>query len=181
MVAEIFSTLKKNKIFNPEASSSVEDRKIILGETTNIIQLNRIKYQWAYELYKTMSFSNFWIPEEINMIQDKKDYNTILSEKEKWSFELVLSFLIALDSYQVNMLKEFARYFTSPELILVITAQEFQEGLHSYSYQYILESIADPVKTKEVYEMWREDCTLFERNKVIAEIYDNFIESPNLE
>lgn len=173
--------LSRNSIFNPQASSSVEKRKIILGETTNIIELDRIRYQWAYDLYRTMAFTNFWIPEEINMGSDKKDYEFNLSEKEKRSLELILSFLIALDSFQVNMLKEFARFFTAPELVLVITSQEFQEGLHSYSYQFILESIVDPIKTKEIYDMWRKDEILFERNKVIAEIYENFINEPTLE
>jgi Ribonucleotide reductase, beta subunit len=95
-------------IFNPEGDREPSKRKIVFGNPTNIMELNNVKYQWAFDLYKTMGFTNFWIPEEIPMLEDKKQYERLLSEHERRAYELVLSFLIALDSYQVNMLKEFA-------------------------------------------------------------------------
>lgn len=173
--------LNRNLIFNPNGSSSKEDRQIILGNTTNIIELNNVKYQWAYDLYKLMGFTNFWIPEEISMNDDRRQYETILSDYEKRVYEMVLSFLIVLDSYQVNMLKEFSRYITAPELVLCLTSQEFQEGLHSYSYQFILESVVDKDKADQIYNYWREDEVLMERIKVIASIYNDFILNPTEE
>lgn len=112
------------------------------------------------------------------MLEDKKQYERLLSEHERRAYELVLSFLIALDSYQVNMLKEFARYLTAPELVMAITSQEFQEALHSYSYQFILESVVEPTKADEIYNYWRQDEKLMERNKVVAEVYNEFIKIP---
>lgn len=173
--------MERTIIFNPEGDREVSKRKIIKGNPTNIMELNNVKYQWAFDLYKTMGFTNFWIPEEIPMNEDKKQYERELSPHEKRAYELVLSFLIALDSFQVVNLKEFARYITAPELQMAITAQEFQEALHSYSYQFILESVVDPVKADEIYNYWRQDPVLLERNKVIAELYNNFILNPTEE
>ena len=173
--------MRRTLIFNPEGDREVGKRKIVLGNSTNIMELNNVKYQWAFDLYKTMGFTNFWIPEEIPMQEDRKQYEKELSPYEKRAYELVLSFLIALDSYQVNMLKEFARYLSAPELVMAITSQEFQEALHSYSYQFILESVVDPVKADEIYNYWREDQVLMERNKVIAELYNEFIQKPTEE
>jgi len=155
--------------------------KIVFGNPTNIMELNNVKYQWAFDLYKTMGFTNFWIPEEIPMHEDRKQYEKELSEYERRAYEMVLSFLIALDSYQVNMLKEFARYITAPELVMALTSQEFQEALHSYSYQFILESVVDPRVADEIYNYWRQDPVLMERNKVIAELYNEFIRKPTEE
>ncbi len=168
-------------IFNPEGDREPSKRKIVFGNPTNIMELNNIKYQWAFDLYKTMGFTNFWIPEEIPMQEDRKQYERDLSEYEKRAYEMVLSFLIALDSYQVNMLKEFARYITAPELVMALTSQEFQEALHSYSYQFILESVVDPSIADEIYNYWRQDKVLMERNKVIAELYNEFIRKPTEE
>lgn len=168
-------------IFNPKGDREPSKRKIVFGNPTNIMELNNVKYQWAFDLYKTMGFTNFWIPEEIPMQEDRKQYERDLSEYEKRAYEMVLSFLIALDSYQVNMLKEFARYITAPELVMAITSQEFQEALHSYSYQFILESVVDPAVADEIYNYWRQDKVLMERNKVIAELYNDFIRKPTEE
>ena len=168
-------------IFNPEGNREASTRKIVFGNPTNIMELNNVKYQWAFDLYKTMGFTNFWIPEEISMQEDRKQYEKDLSECEKRAYEMVLSFLIALDSYQVNMLKEFARYITAPELVMALTSQEFQEALHSYSYQFILESVVDPSIADEIYNYWRQDKVLMERNKVIAELYNEFIRKPTEE
>ncbi|WP_079654656.1 ribonucleotide-diphosphate reductase subunit beta [Thermocrinis minervae] len=168
-------------IFNPDGDREPSKRKLVFGNSTNIMELNNIKYQWAYDLYKTMGFTNFWIPEEIPMHEDRKQYEKELSPYERRAYELVLSFLIALDSYQVSMLKEFARYISAPELVMAITSQEFQEALHSYSYQFILESVVDPVKADEIYNYWRQDERLLERNKVVAQVYNDFIKNPTEE
>lgn len=173
--------MERTIIFNPEGDGEVSKRKIVLGNPTNIMELNNVKYQWAFDLYKTMGFTNFWIPEEIPMHEDRKQYEKDLSPYEKRAYEMVLSFLIALDSYQVNMLKEFARYITAPELVMALTSQEFQEALHSYSYQFILESVVDPSIADEIYNYWRQDEVLMERNRVIAELYNEFIKKPNEE
>lgn len=173
--------MERKLIFNPNGERDAAKRQIILGNPTNIQELNEIKYGWAFDLYKTMGFTNFWIPEEIPMVDDKKQYETVLTEYEKRAYELVLSFLIALDSFQVDMLKEFGRYTTAPEVEMAITAQEFQESVHAYSYQFILESVVDPVKADEVYNYWREDEKLKERNQVVAEVYNEFIKNPTEE
>lgn len=173
--------MERTIIFNPEGDRETSKRKIFFGNPTNIMELNNVKYQWAFDLYKTMGFTNFWIPEEIPMHEDRKQYEKELSEYERRAYEMVLSFLIALDSYQVNMLKEFARYITAPELVMALTSQEFQEALHSYSYQFILESVVDPRVADEIYNYWRQDPVLMERNKVIAELYNEFIRKPTEE
>lgn len=173
--------LVRKKIFNTGGDREKEKRRVIFGNPTNVLELNQIKYKWAYEFYKLMGFKNFWVPEEIPLLEDKKFYRTKLREEEKRAYKLVLSFLIALDSFQVDNLKEFARVITAPEIEMAITAQEFQESIHAYSYQYILESVVEPDEADEIYNLWREDEVLRERNQVIGELYDSFIKSQDLE
>lgn len=174
-------TLNRKPIFNRYGYTDIDNRFIINGNTTNIIELNNIKYNWAYDLYKTMGIRNFWIPDEISMIDDKKQYESILTDYEKKAYELTLAFLIALDSYQINILKELASFITAPELVMAITAQEFQESLHSFSYQHILESVVTPHIADRVYNLWREDEKLLERYELIAQIYNEFVQKPTIE
>ena len=58
--------LHRKKIYNPNSNESVNERKIFGGNPTSIFELNKIKYQWAYNLWKVM-LANSWFPEEVNM------------------------------------------------------------------------------------------------------------------
>lgn len=169
--------MDRKKLFNPLGDDSLIQRKIIKGDTTNLFNLNNVKYQWGNQLYRTM-MGNFWIPEKIDLTQDKNDYSN-LTEAEKEAYDGILSFLIFLDSIQTNNIPNISDYITAPEVNLVLSIQTFQEAIHSQSYQYIIESILPKETRNSIYDKWREDKVLFERNSYIAEIYQKFLETPN--
>ena len=50
----------RKKLFNPSGIDSLNERKIIKGNSTNIFNLNNVKYGWANHLYRTMMV-NFFI------------------------------------------------------------------------------------------------------------------------
>ena len=171
------AAVDKKKLFNPLGDDSLSERRIIKGDSTNIFNLNNVKYQWANQLYRTM-MGNFWITEKIDLTQDKNDYEN-LTEEEKEAYNGILSFLIFLDSIQTNNIPNISECVTAPEVNLVLSIQTFQEAVHSQSYQYIIESILPKEIRNSIYDRWREDKVLFERNRYIAEIYQNFLEKPS--
>nr|WP_307775469.1 ribonucleotide-diphosphate reductase subunit beta [uncultured Cetobacterium sp.] len=169
--------MDRKKLFNPEGIDSLNARKIIKGNSTNIFNLNNVRYQWANLLYRTM-MGNFWIPEKIDLTQDKNDYNN-LTDYEKSAYDGILSFLIFLDSIQTNNIPNVSDYITAPEVNLILSIQTFQEAIHSQSYQYIIETILPKETRNSIYDKWREDKVLYERNKYIAEVYQKFIDEPS--
>ncbi|WP_270749849.1 ribonucleotide-diphosphate reductase subunit beta [Fusobacterium hominis] len=169
--------MDRKKLFNPLGVDSLNERHIIRGNSTNIFNLNNVKYQWANYLYRTM-MGNFWIPEKIDLTQDRTDYNN-LTVYEREAYDGILSFLIFLDSIQTNNIPNVSDYITAPEVNLILSIQTFQEAIHSQSYQYIIESILPKETRNYIYDKWREDEVLFERNRYIAEIYQDFINDPN--
>jgi ribonucleoside-diphosphate reductase beta chain len=52
--------MSDNALFNPNGNDTVENRSIWFGETTNLMQLNDVRYSWAVGLYKQMR-ENFWV------------------------------------------------------------------------------------------------------------------------
>ena len=56
--------LQKKKLFNEHGDRDWGKRRMIGGNTTNLIELNNVKYEWATKMYRNM-MNNFWIPEEI--------------------------------------------------------------------------------------------------------------------
>lgn len=170
-------TIKTKKLFNPEGDDSLMNRKIIKGDTTNLFNLNEVKYPWAKNLYRLM-MSNFWIPEKIDLGDDKRQYLE-LTESEIKAYDGIISFLTFLDSIQTNNLPNIGDYITAPEVSTLITIQGFQEAVHSQSYAYILESVIPKEKRNTVYELWRDDKKLLERNEYIASIYQDFADDAN--
>ena len=171
--------IKKKALFNEHGDVELTKRRMINGNTTNLNDFNNIKYTWVSDLYRTM-MNNFWIPEEINMNQDIKDYRK-LDQHEKVSYDKILSFLIFLDSIQTANLPNIGQHTTANEVNLVLTIQAYQEAIHSQSYSYILDTIASPEERTEILYQWRDDKHLLERNKFIGDIYNDFVNNPSKE
>ena len=71
--------LKKSSntgLFNPEGDTDLRLRRIIGGNSTNLNDFNNLRYKWMTDWYR-QAMNNFWIPEEINLTQDTKDYRLL--------------------------------------------------------------------------------------------------------
>ena len=169
--------IRRKALFNENGDYELTKRRMINGNTTNLNDFNNLKYNWVSDIYRNM-MNNFWIPEEINMNQDIKDYR-LLDEHEKRAYDKILSFLIFLDSIQTANLPNVGDYTTANEVNLLLTIQAYQEAIHSQSYSYILDTIASPDERTEILYQWRDDDHLLARNKFIGDIYNDFVDEPN--
>ncbi len=165
--------MKEQLLFNPNGDDSLEKRRIIGGNSTNLFNMNNIKYTWTNAMYRKM-MAGFWIPERISLEKDVLDYNTKLNDKEKEIYSSILSFLTFLDSIQTKNIPKVSDFITAPEVNRLLAIQDFFEVIHSASYSYIIDSIIPDKDRMKVYEMWRTNDVLYERNSYIAGIYQNF-------
>ena len=167
--------MNRKKIYNPESSESVNDRRIFGGNPTGIFELNDIKYQWAYNLWEMM-LNNTWFPKEVDMTRDVSDYKQI-TDVEKAAYDKALAQLIFMDSLQTNNLMDNVNpYVTSPEINLILVRQSFEEALHSQSYAVMVDSIS--ANSKEIYDLWRRDMMLKGKNDAIARVYEELSKNP---
>ena len=111
--------------------------------------------------------NNFWIPEEINLTQDIKDYRNLEIE-EKEAYDKILSFLIFLDSLQTANLPNVGEFITANEVNLCLSIQTFQECIHSQSYSYMLDSICSPEQRNDILYQWKTDEHLLKRNESVV-------------
>ncbi len=166
--------LKTKALFNAQGDTDVRKRRMINGNTTNLNDFNHMKYQWVHDWYR-QAMNNFWIPEEINLAQDIKDYR-LLKDAERQAYDKILSFLVFLDSLQTANLPHIGEYITANEINLCLTIQAFQEAVHSQSYSYMLDTICSPAKRDEILYQWKYDEHLLKRNQFIGEQYNAFLE-----
>lgn len=163
-------------LFNVKGDDS--DKSIIGGNTTGIFNLNNVKYDWAVNL-KEIMYGNFWLPQKVSMEGDKRE--DPLPEAEEEAFKKTLSFLVFLDSIQVHNIPNLAEFITNTEIKALFPIQDFQELIHTDSYQYIKESLYDNITREQIYYMWRDNPLLLKRNKLIADLYDDFIKTGSFE
>ena len=168
--------MNRKQIYNPNSTENVNDRKIFGGNPTGIFELNNIKYQWAYNLWEMM-LNNTWFPKEVDMTRDVNDYK-LLTDAEKTAYDKALSQLIFMDSLQTNnLIDNLNPYVTSPEVNLILVRQSFEEALHSQSYAVMVDSIS--TNSEEIYELWRRDMMLKNKNDAIAKIYQELAKNPS--
>jgi len=161
--------MDRKKIYNPQSSENVNDRRIFGGNPTGIFELNDIKYQWAYNLWEMM-LNNTWFPKEVDMTRDVIDYKNLTSA-EKDAYDKALAQLIFMDSLQTNNLIDNVNpYVTAPEVNLILVRQSYEEALHSQSYAVMVDSISQ--NSEEIYELWRRDMMLKSKNDAIAAVYE---------
>ncbi|MFC7372695.1 ribonucleotide-diphosphate reductase subunit beta [Fictibacillus iocasae] len=169
--------LKVRKLYDPAAPNA--STGIINGKSSNVLNWDDVRYSWAYPLYKNM-LGNFWTPFEINMSNDIRQF-PLLSEHEREAFNKIIGLLAFLDSIQTDYSGRAAQFLTDSSLVALMTTLSFQEVVHNQSYSYILSSLVPKNKQDEVFEYWKSDPVLRERNDFIAEVYDAFAEYPTPE
>ena len=164
--------LAKKPLFNPDGDTDVRLRRMIGGNTTNLNDFNNMRYSWVSGWYR-QAMNNFWIPEEISLAQDVKDYPR-LDAAERTAYDKILSFLVFLDSIQTANLPNLGEYITANEVNLCLNIQTFQECVHSQSYSYMLDTICSPTQRDNILYQWKTDEHLLRRNTFIGECYNAF-------
>lgn len=171
------SLVEASALFNPDGDDDVQNRRVIMGNTTGLFNLNAVKYNWAKSLYQVMVW-NFWLPEKVKGLWDDAVQFQTLSKEEQRAYKGILSFLIFLDSLQTMNLPNFNEYITAPEINLILSIQAYQEAIHSQSYATILETVVSSEERDEIYYFFKTDAHLRDRNEFIWGIYQDFIDNP---
>ena len=175
MTIKLDELMPHKQLFNPNGDIDVNKRRMIGGNTTNLNDFNNMKYPWVSNWYR-QAMNNFWIPEEINMNQDVKDYRKALTPAEKRAYDKILSFLIFLDSLQTANLPNIGEYITANEVNMCLNIQCYQETIHSQAYSYMLDTICSPFERNEILYQWKNDKHLLKRNEFIGNAYNSFLE-----
>ena len=149
------------------AKTSINDRRLILGERNNLMQIRPVKHAWAMKVLEQQQ-NNSWDQREVDLSEDAKQYATgMLVDGNLTAYRRALAFLSNLDGIQLNNLTmNIGRHITSPEVSMCITRQAWEEAQHVLSYAQMIETIGfDP---EDIYWMFDTDPILAEKNAFIT-------------
>src|SRR4030095_4472091 len=121
----------------------------ILQENKNRFVIFPIKHHDIWDWYKKMEAS-FWTAEEIDLHQDLNDWNTKLSEDEKYFIKHILAFFAASDGIvNENLAENFVNEVQYPEAKFFYGFQIMMENIHSETYSLLIDTYVKDAKEKD--------------------------------
>ncbi len=136
-----------NKSFSldkTKAEQAYSAKRIINGRDTMYFNILPLKYQWAYDLYKTMK-ANHWEPEDIPMQKDVeqwRDSSGAISDIDRWIIKMAIGYFSAAEGIVGdNIMHVIRELVTAPELKLVLGRHAHEENIHADSLVYMISSL----------------------------------------
>lgn len=120
--------------------------------SSEIYTLYPIKHENIFELYKKATAS-FWLPEDIDITEDKKDWILKLTQKEKEYIKYILGFFASSDGVVMeNLVTDFYTKTTNAEGRNFYAFQIAMEAIHSEVYSLLIDTyIQDENEKKELF------------------------------
>ena len=150
---------------------------MFFGQNVNVARYDQQKHPIFEKLIeKQLSF--FWRPEEVDISQDRADYQA-LPEHEKHIFISNLKYQSLLDSIQGRSPNIALLPIVSiPELETWIETWSFSETLHSRSYTHIIRNIVN--EPSVVFDDIVRNQHIIERAQEISIYYDDLIHATQI-
>jgi ribonucleoside-diphosphate reductase beta chain len=102
------------------------------------------RYPWAYEFWKRQQQVH-WIPEEIPLGEDLKDWAAKLTDRERNLLTQIFRFFTQSDvEVNDNYMERYARVFKPTEVKMMLAAFSNMETIHIAAYALLLETIGMP-------------------------------------
>ena len=142
-------------------------KKVINGRETVFFNLLPLKYQWAYDLYRTMK-ANHWEPEDIPMGKDIEQWQSpdVVNEIERWIIRMGVGYFSAAEGIVGdNILHVVRELVTAPELKLVLGRHAHEENIHADSLLYMISSLG--INPHECEAMFEDVATIRRKNAFV--------------
>lgn len=113
-------------------------------------------YPWAYDAWKVQQQIH-WLPEEVPMADDVKDWKQNLSEPEVHLLTQIFRFFTQAD-IEVNncYMKHYSRVFQPTEVQMMLAAFSNMETIHIDAYSHLLDTIGMPEVEYSAFMKYKE-------------------------
>ena len=150
-----------------KAEEAFAAKRVINGRNTMYFNILPLKYQWAYDLYRTMK-SNHWEPEDVPMQKDCEQWRSSeITDIERWIIKMGVGYFSAAEGIVGdNILHVIRESVTAPELKLVLGRHAHEENIHADSLVYMISSLG--INPHEAEAMFEGIDTITKKNEFIV-------------
>lgn len=113
-------------------------------------------YPWAYEAW-LMQQRIHWLPEEVPLADDVKDWKTTLKPEEKHLLTQIFRFFTQSD-IEVNncYMQHYARVFKPTEVLMMLAAFSNMETIHISAYSHLIDTLGMPDTEYQAFLKYKE-------------------------
>jgi ribonucleoside-diphosphate reductase beta chain len=102
------------------------------------------EYPWAYTAWETQQKIH-WLPEEVPLAEDVKDWKFKLSSEEKNLLTQIFRFFTQADiSVNDCYMEQYGRVFKPVEIKMMLSAFSNMESIHIAAYSHLLDTVGMP-------------------------------------
>ncbi|MCG9894654.1 MAG: ribonucleotide-diphosphate reductase subunit beta [Fimbriimonadaceae bacterium] len=151
-----------------KAEAALSAKRVINGRETMTFNLLPLRYQWAYDLYKTMK-ANHWEPEDVPMGKDQEQWvsPTALTDVDRWIIRMGIGYFSAAEGIVGdNILHVVREAVTASELKLVLGRHAHEENIHADSLLYMISSLG--INPHECEAMFEDVATIRKKNEFVT-------------
>ncbi|NOZ67013.1 MAG: ribonucleotide-diphosphate reductase subunit beta [Alphaproteobacteria bacterium] len=114
------------------------------------------QYPWAYDAWLTQQRVH-WLPEEVPMADDVKDWNMNITEGEKHLLMQIFRFFTQAD-VEVNncYMRHYTQVFKPTEVQMMLAAFSNMETIHVAAYSHLLDTLGIPETEYEAFLKYDE-------------------------
>ena len=114
------------------------------------------EYPWAYDAWLTQQRVH-WLPEEVPMADDIKDWNMKISDSERNLLMQIFRFFTQAD-VEVNncYMQKYGRVFKPTEVQMMLAAFSNMETVHVAAYSHLLDTLGIPDTEYEAFLKYEE-------------------------
>lgn len=114
------------------------------------------RYPWAYEAWLTQQRIH-WLPEEVPMADDVKDWQVKLTPSEKNLLTQIFRFFTQSD-IEVNncYMKHYSQVFKPTEVQMMLSAFSNMETVHIAAYSHLLDTLGMPDSEYQAFIQYKE-------------------------
>lgn len=131
-----------------------------------------------YEQYKKLT-GQFWIPNEVSLQSDLKDWNHKMNDNQKELFRRGISQLVLLDTLATVVDGYMAKYIQNPAIRTLLLYISSQESIHNESYTYVCTSFMTKNEADSVFIKPKEDPAVLTATQPILDAFDEFMNNPS--
>lgn len=114
------------------------------------------QYPWAYEAYKKQQQMH-WMPEEVPMAEDKRDWDKKLTPAEKNLLTQIFRFFTQADiDVAGGYIDKFMPLFKHPELRMMMSSFAAMEAVHIDAYSTLIETVGMPESEYNAFLQFQE-------------------------
>ncbi len=127
-------------------------------------------YGWAFEAYKKQQQMH-WMPEEVTMADDIKDYNQNLSADNRMLVDNIFRFFTQADvDVCCGYAKHYLPTFKAPEVRMMLVSFAAMEAVHQDAYSSLLETLG---KSEDIYKEFMDIQEMVEKHEYLSDFSMN--------